>query len=187
MIKIHQKIRVLVIISVISLALLPLQTSAFFGIASTQEIRTSSLFSFVGEGFISFSKTYEINNQESGLNFFSANYLIASYNTEASKKNISVNKEIWTTITAYSSTKDQTDDTPFITALGTHVRDGVIAANFLPFGTVLKIPELYGDKAFVVEDRMNSRYGHGRIDIWFPERSIAKEFGVKRVKIEIIS
>ena len=55
----------------------------------------------------------------------------------------------------YSSTHDQTDDTPFITASGTYVRDGVVAANFLPIGTVIKIPDLYGNKTFVVEDRMN--------------------------------
>ncbi|OGN19382.1 MAG: hypothetical protein A3F25_01565 [Candidatus Yanofskybacteria bacterium RIFCSPHIGHO2_12_FULL_45_19b] len=87
---------------------------------------------------------------------------------------------------AYSSTPDQTDDTPFITAMGTHVRDGVIAANFLPLGTVIKIPELYGDKTFVVEDRMNKRYQY-KIDLWFATRQAAKEFGVKQVKIEIVS
>ncbi|MBI2036999.1 MAG: hypothetical protein HYT14_01400, partial [Candidatus Liptonbacteria bacterium] len=54
------------------------------------------------------------------------------------------------TITAYSSTPEETDSTPFITASGTHVRDGVVAANFLPFGTAVKIPELYGDRLFVV-------------------------------------
>ncbi len=86
---------------------------------------------------------------------------------------------------AYSSTPDQTDSTPFITAWGTQVRDGIIATNFLPFGTTIKIPELYGDKIFVVEDRMNRRYTY-KIDVWFPERGQAKEFGVKKVTIEVI-
>ena len=88
--------------------------------------------------------------------------------------------------TAYSSTKDQTDDTPFITAMGTHVRDGVVAANFLPLGTIIKIPDIFGDKVFVVEDRMNSRYTY-KIDLWFPTRAEAKEWGLKKIKIEIIS
>ncbi len=87
---------------------------------------------------------------------------------------------------AYSSTPDQTDDTPFTTAWGTQVRDGVVAANFLPFGTKIKIPELYGDKTFVVEDRMNRRYTY-KIDIWFPERGQAMEFGNKKVKIEVVA
>lgn len=87
--------------------------------------------------------------------------------------------------TAYSSTPDQTDDTPFITASGTYVRDGIIAANFLPFGTQIRIPEIYGEKVFTVEDRMNKRYWH-HVDIWFPERSLAKAFGAQRVIIEIV-
>ena len=88
--------------------------------------------------------------------------------------------------TGYSSTPEQTDHTPFITASGIHVRDGVIAANFLPFGTIIKIPELFGDKTFVVEDRMHNRYWFN-IDIWFPEKNLAKEFGIKVIKIEILS
>ena len=94
-------------------------------------------------------------------------------------------KEMMVSATAYSSTPDQTDSTPFITALGTTVRDGIIAANFLPFGTKIKIPEIYGDKIFVVEDRMNRRYWH-TIDVWFPDRQSALEFGFKKVKIQIL-
>jgi len=89
------------------------------------------------------------------------------------------------TITAYSSTPDQTSGDPFITASGSRVRDGVIAANFLPIGTKVKIPEKYGDKIFTVEDRMSSRYWH-RADIWMPSREQAKEWGVRYIKIEII-
>ncbi|HVZ11141.1 MAG TPA: hypothetical protein VG941_01855 [Candidatus Paceibacterota bacterium] len=88
--------------------------------------------------------------------------------------------------TGYSSTPDQTDDSPFITAKGTYVRDGIIAANFLPFGTVVKIPDVFGDKIFVVEDRMNKRYTN-RIDVWFSDTPSALKFGLKTVKIEILS
>jgi 3D (Asp-Asp-Asp) domain-containing protein len=91
-------------------------------------------------------------------------------------------KEVW--ITAYSSTEDQTDDSPFITASNKHVRPGIIAANFLPFGTKVKFPDLYGDEIFVVEDRMNKRYTN-RVDIWMQERQDARNFGVQRVQMEI--
>ena len=97
----------------------------------------------------------------------------------------SVVNEIVVAATAYSSTPDQTDDSPFITALGTTVRDGIIATNFLPFGTKIMIPEIYGNKIFVVEDRMNRRYWH-TVDIWFPDRASALEFGFKKVKIQIL-
>jgi 3D (Asp-Asp-Asp) domain-containing protein len=87
-------------------------------------------------------------------------------------------------MTAYSSTPDQTDDTPFITASGTHVRDGIVAANFLPIGTQVKIPEMYGDKIFVVEDRMNARY-HYKMDIWMETRQEAMNFGLRYLEVEI--
>lgn len=87
-------------------------------------------------------------------------------------------------VTAYSSTPDQTDSTPFITASGTHVRDGVLAANFLPIGTRVKIPEIYGDKIFIVEDRMNARY-RVRADIWMETREVATKWGIKYVTLEV--
>lgn len=88
-------------------------------------------------------------------------------------------------VTAFSSTPDQTDDTPFIMASGKYVYDGAIAANFLPFGAQVRFPDLYGDKVFIVEDRMNKRYDH-RMDIWMETRSEAKKFGVKKLKYEIV-
>ena len=92
----------------------------------------------------------------------------------------------WVTVTAYSSTVDQCDSSPFITASGTHVRDGIIATNLLAFGTKVKFPSIYGDKIFVVEDRMNKRYTD-RADIWFSTREEAKKFGVKRLEMIIVS
>lgn len=89
------------------------------------------------------------------------------------------------TVTAYSSTPDQTDDSPFITANGTVVHDGIVAANFLKFGTRVRFPTLYGDKVFVVTDRMNVRYNY-HLDIWMPSRESAKQFGVKYVDVEIL-
>jgi len=87
-------------------------------------------------------------------------------------------------ITAYSSTPDQTDDSPFIMANGKHVHDGAVATNFLPLGTHVRIPELYGDKVFTVEDRMAKRFSD-RMDIWMETRAEAKSFGLKHATIEI--
>lgn len=99
---------------------------------------------------------------------------------------------IWVVATAYSSEIAQTDDTPCIPADGydlcAHYEEygegNTIAANFLSLGAQVRIPELYGEKVFVVHDRMNKRYGAGRIDIWMPTREEAVAFGVKRFKIE---
>ena len=98
-------------------------------------------------------------------------------------------KEGHYTLTAYNSDPYQCDNSPCITANGfnvcEHGIEDTIAANFLKFGTKVRIPELYGDKIFIVRDRMNSRY-QNRIDIWMLEKQDAKEFGAKIAKIEVL-
>jgi 3D (Asp-Asp-Asp) domain-containing protein len=92
-------------------------------------------------------------------------------------------------ITAYNSEAGQTDDSPCITANNFNVCDrGVedtIAANFLPFGSKVKIPELFGNRVFVVRDRMNRRF-FNRVDVWMVERPDAINFGVKIANIEVL-
>jgi len=86
--------------------------------------------------------------------------------------------------TAYSSTVDQTDGDPFTTASGTRVHQGTLAANFLAFGTRVRI----GNTIYTVEDRMNSRYnGLYIVDLWFPDRADAIQYGVRVVPMEIVS
>lgn len=95
-------------------------------------------------------------------------------------------ESFWVYVTAYSSTPDQTDDTPFITANGTYVYDGIVATNILPFKTRLKFPEKFGEKEFLVEDRMNSRYNNKRrMDIWMPTREEARQFGAQWLEVDI--
>jgi len=88
------------------------------------------------------------------------------------------------TVTGYSSTVDQTDDSPFITAMNTPVRPGILALSrdllreFTPgapfrFGDVV---ELEGVGLFQVEDTMNPRYMK-RVDIWFGSREAARQWG----------
>jgi len=89
-------------------------------------------------------------------------------------------------VTAYSSSPWETDSNPYLTAAGTWVKEGIIANNLLSFGTKVRIPEIYGDKVFVVEDRMHWKKGNYHIDIWFPSYWEALNFGVKRTYIEIL-
>jgi 3D (Asp-Asp-Asp) domain-containing protein len=88
-------------------------------------------------------------------------------------------------MTAYTSRPEETDSTPFITADGSHVRDGIVAANFLPFGTKVRIPSLFGDKVFEVHDRMNKRYPY-KMDFWMEDLGEARQFGVRYAHIEIV-
>ena len=89
-------------------------------------------------------------------------------------------------VTAYSSTYDQCDSNPFITASGTHVHDGTLAANCMPFGAKVRLPDIYGNKIFIVEDRLAPRMGCSTIDIWFPDRNSALHFGTIYTTIEVI-
>lgn len=91
------------------------------------------------------------------------------------------------TITAYTSREGETDSTPFITASGSYTRNGVAASSFLPLGSKIRLPAIFGNKVFVVEDTMNSRYdGESRVDIWVSDVNQAKLFGVKSAKVEIL-
>jgi 3D (Asp-Asp-Asp) domain-containing protein len=92
-------------------------------------------------------------------------------------------------MTAYNSDPRQTDDTPCITANGfdvcKHGIEDTVAANFLKFGTKVMIPELFGDRVFVVRDRMNKRYPN-RVDVWLKDYDDAIKFGVRVATIHVI-
>lgn len=81
---------------------------------------------------------------------------------------------------AYAPSPYQTDSTPCVTAAGTRVRDGTVASNFLPLGTLLEINE----DTYIVEDRMNPRYTRS-IDIFFASTSDALEFGRQKIDVTI--
>lgn len=97
-----------------------------------------------------------------------------------------ITRRINVVITAYSSQEWQTDDSPFITANGTYVREGIVANNLLPFGTKIRIPEIFSQKIFVVEDRLHSKKGLYHIDIWLPSLQEAVAFGAKYTYIEVV-
>jgi 3D (Asp-Asp-Asp) domain-containing protein len=93
-------------------------------------------------------------------------------------------------LSAYNSEVGQCDADPWITASGLNLKEhwteDVIATNTLPLKTRVRIPEYYGDKIFVVEDRMNKRYKKSA-DIWMKKRKEALKFGVKKnTNIEVL-
>lgn len=88
-------------------------------------------------------------------------------------------------VTAYTSSEDETDSTPYITASNTFTRDGIVAANWLPFGTKVRIPAVFGNKVFTVEDRMHPKNDE-KLDVWFSTKEEAFKFGVQKTRIEIL-
>ena len=87
-------------------------------------------------------------------------------------------------VTWYTSTVEECDSTPFITADGTRVRDGIVAVS----DDLLQTFE-YGDSLYIesfgwfeVRDCMNSRWKH-RIDIWCGDRVVALNNGIQEKHI----
>ncbi len=157
----------------------------------------------------SFEDNAEVKSNVSVTDFYNKNSVIATssptyhkpqvlgtkeiQNKEKEVKVPEVKKTFIVEVTGYSSTPDQTNCQPFITASGERVRDGIVAANFLEFGTKIRIPEYFGEKVFVVKDRMNTRYTFpkndsydGYVDIWFETRYEARQMGRTKIEIEII-
>ena len=95
-------------------------------------------------------------------------------------------------VTGYSSTRDQCDGDPFITAANTRVRDGIVALSRdllrrytpdAPFDWGDRI-HLAGIGDFIVEDSMNARFSR-RVDIWFPDRRSAWRWGLQETTLVI--
>lgn len=111
-------------------------------------------------------------------------------NSLPQSSDLKVVKTDFVTVTAYTSEIGQTDGNPCRTANGYDLCkyniEDTVAANFLPFGTKIKLPDVFGDKVFVVRDRMNSRYNE-YVDVWFKDKQEAKRFGIKVLKIEILA
>lgn len=103
-------------------------------------------------------------------------------------KSISDSKSV--TLTAYNSEVEQCDGDPCTTASGFNVcKHGIedtVAANFLPLGTKIKIPELFGDRIFTVRDRTARRFSN-RVDVWMVKKTDALKFGIKKADIVIIN
>lgn len=106
---------------------------------------------------------------------------IASLNSENPGRKV--------TLTAYNSEVEQCDGDPCTTANGfnvcEHGVEDTVAANFLPLGTKIKIPELFGDRVFVVRDRTAKRFSD-RVDVWMIKKTDALQFGVRHASIVVI-
>ena len=100
------------------------------------------------------------------------------------RSSLTIGSKVHVLATAYSSTVDQTDGNPFVTANGERVGPGTMAANFLPMGTTVKI----GDNVYVINDRMNARYNNKYVvDIWKPNRAEAIQHGARIMEMEVVN
>ena len=68
----------------------------------------------------------------------------------------------------YNAEKGQTDGNPRRAASGKEVREGYVANNCLPFGSII---EVEGVGKLEVQDRMNKRYGCDDFDVFKENRA----------------
>ncbi len=91
-------------------------------------------------------------------------------------------------VSGYSSTPDQTWGDPFTTATGTTVHWGTIAVDprHIPYGCRLKI-DAFPNTVFVAEDTGGAILGYwNRIDIWFPSRNAALDWGRQYRSVTVV-
>lgn len=100
-------------------------------------------------------------------------YGVACYSTTAHAYS-----EIRAEITAYSSTKEETDGDPFTTASGKKVFDGAAACpSYIPFNKRICIL----GKIYTCVDRMGKKYRNGNyFDVWVSSPKNAIQFGRKK-------
>lgn len=87
-------------------------------------------------------------------------------------------------VTAYTSSVDETDDTPFLTASGETTAPGTIACpSRFKFGTMIQIEK----RIFKCNDRMHKRFRDtNHFDIWVESKAEARQWGRKTVEVSII-
>ena len=107
--------------------------------------------------------------------------------------------------TAYNSLSSQTDSSPFRTATGARTRFGVVALSrdllrSIPYGSKVVLEDMgswsngsgrgkynamLSKMIFVVEDTMHPRK-KGTVDVWFPARRQAIQWGARKLRIRIV-
>lgn len=92
------------------------------------------------------------------------------------------------TITAYSPTKIETDDTPLITASMNKVRHGIVAVSrdlFEQGWTFGKKVYIEGLGIFTIDDLMNKRFKN-RVDVFMWDSKKALKFGKKERTVALL-
>jgi 3D (Asp-Asp-Asp) domain-containing protein len=107
--------------------------------------------------------------------------------------------------TAYNSMPGQTDASPFKTATGARTRFGIVALSrdllrSIPYGSKVVLEDMgswsngsgrgkynamLSKMIFVVEDTMHPRK-KGTVDVWFPARRQAIQWGARKLRIRIV-
>ncbi len=130
------------------------------------------------------------------VGMFGSDTLKVSVSASAGKFVPKIAEEVFeASVSAYSSTFDQTDRDPFTAANGNQVHAGMIACSReLPFGATVTMKFKSGEIfTGVCGDRMAKKFDHAtnlslpmpHLDIWMTSRAEAKNFGRKVATVSV--
>jgi len=92
------------------------------------------------------------------------------------------------TVTAYSPTRTECDNTPFLTASGTKPRVGTVAVS----QDLFYLGWVFGSKIYIeglgiykINDLMHPRWKN-RIDVFLKNKRLARRFGRKEAKVVLL-
>lgn len=87
-------------------------------------------------------------------------------------------------ITQYTSSPEETDDTPNLTASGDSTGPGTIACpSRFKFGTLIQIEK----RIYTCNDRMNKRYRNSdHFDVWTEKKDDALLFGRQKLQVFVL-
>lgn len=87
-------------------------------------------------------------------------------------------------VSAYTSSVEETDDTPEINAMGRKPGPGSIAC---PTRYEFGVEVIVSGKSYFCDDRMGPRYSGGDyFDIWMSSRESAMHWGRRHVTVEVV-
>lgn len=148
--------------------------------ASLFIIAVTAATSFFYLGYLRRDIFAEVKAIDETKRLIERNFAILDIEEELAK----TNKEVLSVVTCYNSEVEQCDGDPFVTASG-HVLaagDMVVANNCLPFGTRVMID----NKIYFVYDRMNSRFGCEKFDIWMESKEDCLLFGRQKKIVNLL-
>jgi 3D (Asp-Asp-Asp) domain-containing protein len=92
-------------------------------------------------------------------------------------------REVRAEVSAYTSSVDETDSTPFTTASGAPTGHGTLACpSKYAFGTKVEI----AGKVYTCQDRMAQRYRNREVfDMWTPTKKVAYQWGRRSLTVKI--
>lgn len=169
---------------IIALPAFAMESNSIEELTETKIKNKETIEVYEKERIVTFSDSILTNQSNPSRESLSASgSKVKGYSSSKTANEAVYGKKMNILITGYSSTVDQCDGDPFITASGSHVHKGTMACpREYAFGTKIEID---GMGTYVCEDRGGAIKG-AHFDMWFESRGEALQWGKRTVEARII-